>query len=409
VIYVINTEKEMQMPIQLTAYHPGPNRWFDYLTLNHDSTYTCDVCQEIVANPIQDSTVAIVQFLQERQTIARVYSHCLPPNVTGDLCDFCGDYTLHWQATRLETGSYSTLCMDCIANPDFHNCVDCDAWYEEGYHHYCEYDEEEEPEDTRIIHNWDYHPTPIFHGISKLQFGIELEMDLTNISTHRTSLDNMHAEDEYEQHFYFKNDGSLHTYGVELVTHPRDLGEWHTYADKFGAMLQSTSANGGRAWTRDECGLHIHVSRDGFSSLAHITRFAMFFARNQRGWTKLANRESNYATWANLRDGEVITKVKFPHQASHYDAVSLAPANTIEVRIFRPSLAIGRIIGSIELVAATIEYTRERSGSITNLFRWENFETYVNASNYKYARHIMQGGKFTPERKVAWSIHKEGN
>ena len=380
--------------------------WYgDITAVDGNDGYACDQCLDAIAN-LSDVTEGLVEYVVDPLPghihWQVVYYHCLP---TGRLlrCDLCSHHTYRQHTITTDDGY--DLCARCVRRSDVHSCGDCDVYYVDD--HECQVDEDEDADDNRI-HPYHYTPNPVFHGTNVLQFGIELEMDLTDNRTYIECLENMGDEDKYQQDFYFKHDGSLNRYGVELVTHPRDLDAWRLYADQFGAMLQSTSAAGGRAWTRDECGLHIHVSRAGFDSLAHVARFALFFARNQAPWTTLANRQSSYATWSRLGNGEVMTKVKYPEYGNHYDAVSLAPQRTIEVRIFRPSLAIGRVIGSIELVAAAVEYTRRRATNLTDFFTWGNFRNFVTDDNYKYAAHIMRGGKFTPERKANWSI-KEGN
>jgi len=73
---------------------------------------------------------------------------------------------------------------------------------------------------------------------------------------------------------------------------------------------------------------------------------------------------------------------------------------TFEVRIFRPSLSINRVIGSIELVDAAVAYTRNMTAydAIHGALAYDEFKKFVMSSDqWPLAQDIMRGLRFGME------------
>jgi hypothetical protein len=239
-------------------------------------------------------------------------------------------------------------------------------------------------------------PDPIFHGDTQLQFGIELEVEAT-----RGDRQDMARSVWYlgEENVYVKSDGSLH-HGFEIVSHPRDLDSWREWT-RFGEKLYELRTQGAKAWRADTCGLHIHVARDGFDSLAHQARFALLFARNANQWKKVAGRDAAYASFRGFAYNGVVNKVKFPNMAGHSDAVNLGNRHTIEVRIWRPSLAFGRVLAALEFCHSAVEYTRAiRYGARDEQLTWKSYADWVIAHEYPHAKKVLAGGRFSPRDNI---------
>jgi len=319
------------------------------------------------------------------------------------------------------------VCADC-RNENYYLCEGCEEY---SHDEYCCDVEDDYEEYSRSIHNYSYKPDPVFwpiqprysvHQIGRsfsffndasrgrildenertldrsrlAYFGIELEVEARDGDRH--SLAEQMAASFDESVLYLKDDGSLSD-GFEIVTHPRSLDSWQQFAPSFGAALSRLGANGARAWSESSCGLHVHVSRVAFSGPSHVSRFALLYARNEDGFVSVARRTSHYASFNSLRGGRgVVTKCARAEYASHSDAVNLSWPHTVEVRIWRPSLAVGRVLASIEFVHASMEYTRGLTSNdvLGGALGWFEFARYVraNAATYPHAVRVLDGGTF---------------
>lgn len=270
------------------------------------------------------------------------------------------------------------------------------------------------------INSYGHKPVPIFWTLDesgarsasvganipkRAYFGIELESEAYSGREQAVRIANKvnGLTTASEDIFYLKRDGSLAN-GFELVTHPRDLGSWHEFADTFADLLSDLSKAGMRCWSVNSPGLHIHVSRDAFASRTHVARFSLLINRNAPSVIKFAGRKSNYARYDAY--GETLTKAMHGG-GSHSDAVNVTNRETIEVRVFRPSLAVGRVLADIELVAAAMEYTRPVTlGNVAGgALGWDAFTQWCEGKpEYENAVHVMNGGRFYVARSLAQSL-----
>ena len=293
-------------------------------------------------------------------------------------------------------------CASCTRD-GAHYCDECDNYVED-------YSECHELDDG-AIHGYDFKPMPEFkwsraehatgRQISGTAFyGIELETEQDR-TPHVIADEFITKFDPREQNIYLKHDGSL-TDGFEIVSHPRTLESWHEWT-QFSEMCQWLIEEGAKAWDRRTCGLHVHVSRGAFKSDTHIMRFAMFFNRNQEEAVKFANRRSTYANFYDANDQHTARakmKVTTGRGVSHFDAVNLGypTSPTIEVRIFRPSLKIQRVLGSIELVDAIRVFTETASSTdiLQGKFTWEKLIEFMESNNAKYKNALLinKGNRF---------------
>jgi hypothetical protein len=129
-----------------------------------------------------------------------------------------------------------------------------------------------------------------------------------------------------------------------------------TLKDRYGMM----------AWGTKTCGLHIHISRNGFSGGSHQHRFLQLVYNNKDFYEVLAGRSSSH--WAKFDDnvdpntGRKSLKHKFDrHGSDRYSAVNTNNRNTLEMRIFRGSLNTRFIKSCIDLAHASVEFTRVMS------------------------------------------------
>ncbi|WP_280337446.1 hypothetical protein [Nocardia wallacei] len=172
---------------------------------------------------------------------------------------------------------------------------------------------------------------------------------------------------------YLKEDGSLDE-GFELVTHPMS----YRYAiEEFPwdllAQLESRGAYAGSG-----AGIHVHVSRAGFASQAHVYRWMKFVYRNESQATRLARRRSTQ--WASFepRARAGIGEFAKGHGEwglaglGRYQAINTLPEHTFEMRIFASSLEPQRVQAALAFVAASVDYTRAlTSGDVARRRGWE--------------------------------------
>ena len=306
---------------------------------------------------------------------------------------WCHECDQNYDAGYYDSGhvpGVGTVCDGCLGNY-YWWCEGCDE-YRSQNDSCCDNDGVDD-----YVHNYGYKPDPVFHGVSPIQFGIELECE--NINHNNAEAAAHFVRSVKESTAYLKEDGSL-SGGFEIVSHPRDLDSWREFAPSFLKVLAELNARGQRSWNRSNCGLHVHMSRAGMSP-AHQTRFGLLFSRNELDWKEAARRSSGYANFNGLKSGGVPLKVLEPHTSSHSDAVNFGNRDTIEVRIFRPSFSL-RWLGCIELVAAARDYTHGLTSFdvARGALDWPKFAEYVARGKFPHAARIIAGEPFTGLQEV---------
>lgn len=273
-----------------------------------------------------------------------------------------------WQ---FNTNTYDTARCDHLDPPTECSCYSCQhADCDEDPCSDCEYDRAEREREAaqELIESWDYRPDFRFYGKGPAFLGAELEL----FTGHDMYGAAESAIDIMDGHGYLKEDGSVD--GFEIVTHPHDY-ESHRGEFPWRDLLSAMSDHG--MYDSGEAGLHVHVSRDAFTSPSHAYRWQKFMYGNQDMVRKIARRESDrWAPWPGPESNRVqqraIAKtIKHGSSNGHEDAYldgeyigryrAINPCNrdTIEIRVFRSSLAVGDIYAALALVDASVNYTRK--------------------------------------------------
>jgi hypothetical protein len=195
---------------------------------------------------------------------------------------------------------------------------------------------------------------------------------------------------------YLKHDGSVSN-GFEIVTHPHTHQEYRDNSALLWNTIETLRRDfEGRSWDTDTCGLHIHLSRDGFSSGAHLHRFIAFVYHNAPYMMKFAGRKSRFARFNDVYtfdeyDRPVFSikhKVGNPNRNSteRYSAVNTQNKHTIELRFFRGTMKTSGVLSALDLAQAMVEYTRELRLDDVKLgaLSWEWFADYVVSNNGLY-------------------------
>lgn len=284
-------------------------------------------------------------------------------------CDYCECYNS--DGTSGIEDRDESWCSSCTGNAYW--CESCEEYFADGCDRGCDGD------GNRVIHDYSYRPDAIFHSTDKnerLFFGIEIEVEagrnINDASQYAFQL-------EAQELAYLKHDGSL-SCGFEVVTHPMSHDFFKNEADDFFKVMEGLRNDYKvKSWGTSTCGLHIHISRSGFSSGAHMHRFLNLVYSNQEFYETLAGRSSDQwakftdiyqRTW--LRDDEgnrtdLKTTRSFAHKLSpygssdRYSAVNAQNRETLEMRIFRGTVNTNTIKSHIDLAHASVEYTRVMS------------------------------------------------
>lgn len=227
---------------------------------------------------------------------------------------------------------------------DYCDCSDCiNARNEDDY-------------GSDLIRDYSYKPTPIFHGKGPVFLGTELE-----VQTGRSNRSDMArlVQDTLGSMAYMKTDSSIEGDGFEIVTHPMS---YDFMLEKFPtSLLQELSGRGARPHV--SCGMHVHVSRDGFTSASHQFKWMKFIYKNQSAIEAIARRQAGH--WASFAGPQERHSMDMKHFAKgayggeRYQAINASNANTFEVRVFRSTLSPRKFMAGIGLVDASVAYSAE--------------------------------------------------
>lgn len=320
-------------------------------------------------------------------------------------CQYCTENYAYYCENCCETSSESTTyvsdtpyCESCFSDNCYY-CDDCNDSYHNDYPCECRESDSVEGKCCRgfrasgTIHDYSCKPAPMFKGVSKhkMYLGFELETEMRDVE--RAS---RFASANLEGIAYLKHDGSISS-GFEIVTHPHT----HQQYRENSAVLWDTinklrHEHNARSWDTDTCGLHIHLSRDGFSSGAHLHRFIAFVYKNAPQMMKFAGRKTRFARFNDVYTFDEYDRPVFSikHKVGHpnmnsserYSAVNTQNENTIELRFFRGTMKTSGVLSALDLAQAMVEYTRELRLDDVKLgaLSWEWFADYVVSNNGLY-------------------------
>ncbi len=215
-------------------------------------------------------------------------------------------------------------------------------------------------------------------------FGIELELDKVDESKLSK------AHDILKKHCIFKRDGSVSN-GVEIVSKPDTIANHKEVFKKF--IVDGKSAG---LVANSNCGIHIHVSR-GHMSFLTLGRINAFMNINREKVEEIAGRSSSYAKfsqnnydkgllnpWYQASGDRYAKDKKFSWDK--YTCLNLAPAHTMEFRIFKSTTDWEEFCRFLEFTEAVVNYCclagNDNKGKISNmkdLMAFKNFAAFVAA------------------------------
>ena len=314
------------------------------------------------------------------------------------LCERCSEVT--HEDDRQWVDDSVPVCEDC-AERYYSYCDACETWHAE----LCD--------DVEGVHDYMYKPEPIFRAVVNgevdtvwnvepsprmspwipeelraryadqrpVYMGFELECEAVRANL-RDGVEAMSGWIENDV-AYLKHDGSLDN-GFEIVSHPHTLDAFKLL--DFGC-LDRLRELGFRSWNTKTCGIHVHVSRQAFAGKAHLYRFTKLLLDNAPSAKRLAGRDSeDWATFDGVAHHALRTIAKKGGYPARYCAVNLQNEHTVEVRIFRGSLNVSRLLTNLELVDALVAYTRNMTLTDIrhNALLWSHFQQHVRRNAERY-------------------------
>lgn len=280
-----------------------------------------------------------------------------------------GDY--RW-ATRVpdDDSQPACPCVACVG----HECENqCRTW---GCPH-------PDSDDCRrnTLRPWNYAEALTFYGKGPLFLGTELELQT------RTSVRNRDAINIVNDHLgarvMVKGDGSIEDYGFEMAMHPMD---YDYMCEHFPARELFTDLKALGVRPHRSCGMHVHVSRKGFSGAKHVFLWQNLFYRNTDQMTVLSRREpERLSRWASFERTYQRSYAKYFAKGAmggeRYSALNFCNAETVEIRIFASTLSAQQFFGALALADASVEYTREldsRKVIKDKAWGFDAFKSYVS-------------------------------
>lgn len=300
-----------------------------------------------------------------------------------------------------------TWCDDCTSRNAWY-CEDCSEYVRDGNDCGCGNDGNGTPSVAgrscncrRVIHEYSCKPDLVFHGESKrgVYMGFELETQIRggNLQEASQFADSALATNKVA---VIKHDASIGRDGYdgfEIVTQPHSHLHYRENSDMLWDTINKLRTEyGARSWDTKSCGLHIHVSRAGFSSGAHMHRFISLVYSNAQHMMKFAGRKSDYARFNDVFTfNEYDQPVKsFKHKVGNpnkyhterYSAVNTQNRDTLELRFFRGTMNTSTVLSALDLVQAMVEYTRDLRLDDVKLgaLDWTWFADYVRDNNGLY-------------------------
>ena len=307
-------------------------------------------------------------------------------------CNMCSNVYPSTQAYIEDTGGRKA-CADCAEN--LSTCDDCGAFESEGSPCRCY---------RNLIFSFDHRPHPRFHQMEdesadehQLYMGVEVEVEATkrekfNIMLKKT-LDVMNNGRQGFPEAYAKHDGSI-SYGFELVSHPMTL-KYHKHTAKWKQALKTLERDGGRSHQTQTCGLHVHVSKNWFSTNRTEQRLAcaktiILFDRIWDELITFSRRDiDNLERWARKNKSShpdaymgagnrVLLSIEADNNDGYrdrYQAINVTNEYTMEFRIFRGTLNYDTFMATLELCYLISLTAKNKSiAEITNT-TWSEFVT----------------------------------
>ena len=310
--------------------------------------------------------------------------HCAKCVESAVACSQCEKPVTAIESNKLGDKVICRVCLD----EGYDNCRVCNMFFENGSlieetnddgdsHVYCNPCHSAREADG-VIHDYNYTPRLAFRGEpweTNQYLGIELEINtMCAPAEHAQEFKRFLHSLGVDKHFFFKRDGSING-GYEIVTHPTTMVHNHKTIP-WKEILGWLRKNGARSYESGECGLHVHISKDGINNL-EMGKLKMFFHKAAAPITKFSKRKS--MSYCRIEDFGLVELTHFLRGEFMQDGRRVAintetNKGTIEFRLFRGTLNYKRFMASLQMVYASVEFVKEHgSVAIAHQDAWKMF------------------------------------
>ena len=223
----------------------------------------------------------------------------------------------------------------------------------------------------------------------KLRFGVELEVE---------GYESAEEAAEYVRQFLtpaycvLKRDGSLGEAGVEIVTRPDSMA---VHRREFGRLFADSPGRALSSWNTGRCGMHVHISRSALSQL-QIGKMLCFLNEPaaMNFISKIAGRKPCH--WCKAHKKKISD---CRHDHDRYSALNVTGSRTVEVRIFKGTLAESGFLKNLEFVEALVEFTAPGSRSISQATSHRAFCDWLPKKQYPHLHQFLVSKGFIRRRR----------
>lgn len=257
------------------------------------------------------------------------------------------------------------VCLSCYE--EYMTCEACDYTSQDSMNYsdrdgayYCDDCYSDQSGD---VHEYSYVPSPVFHGKGTKRFyGVELEIDDGDGDV---ASDLKELSDD-ENLFYLKEDGSLGSEGVEVVTHPATL-KFHEQEMPWQKIINTARDHDYTSHDAGTCGMHVHVSRNSLGDTRRaqeqtIDKMLILIWKFWPELVKFSRRREHDMNWCNPAYTPSTIDPKFRKEnldvaksKGKYAALNVSPRRTVEFRLFRGTLKRETLLASIQLFDVLID------------------------------------------------------
>lgn len=252
------------------------------------------------------------------------------------------------------------------------------------------------------------------NSLNTLFMGMELEVEMSRKATINRNEAARQAILEMGGHAVCVSDGSLSN-GFEVVSVPATLNYHYTMWER---LLRGSLRKQIVSYMRPSCGIHIHLSKEAFTNLS-LGKFITFINSPentefidciaQRGPNSYQARPETKPSSGKNRD-VFVDKTGGRH--GKYTSTNLSKEHTIEVRIFKGTLAYPQVMKNFEFCHALHKYVTNFASATqlhaADFINWLITKEGGNRKAYPYLYDFLRiHGYIEDKLKKAGSVTKE--